>query len=59
MVSHMEIEKLKQSYKNQLVKAGVDLCRAEQVVRNVTLEELQLILEIWPEWALVLEKNEL
>lgn len=59
MVSHMEIEKLKQSYKNQLVKAGVDLRRAEQVVRNVTLEELQLILEIWPEWALVLEKNEL
>ncbi|MBV9385097.1 MAG: hypothetical protein JOZ78_01580 [Chroococcidiopsidaceae cyanobacterium CP_BM_ER_R8_30] len=54
----MEIERLKQSYKNQLVKAGVDIRRAEQVVRTVTQEELQLILEILPERALVLEKKE-
>ena len=58
MVGYMEIEKLKQSYKNQLVKAGVDILRAEQVVRTVTQEELQLILEILPERTLVFEKKE-
>ncbi len=54
----IDTEKLKQSYKNQLIKAGVDLHKAERVAINLTREELQLIHEIWPEWAAVLARTE-
>lgn len=47
----MKTEKLEQSYKNQLVKAGVAPPRAEQAAKILTSEQLQLISEIWPEWA--------
>jgi hypothetical protein len=47
----MKTEKLEQSYKEQLVKAGVATYRAEQAAKTVTREQLQLISEIWPEWA--------
>ena len=55
----METEKLKHSYKNELLRAGVDFHKAEQVVNNLTREELQLIREIWPEWDLILTENEI
>lgn len=54
----METQKLKQSYKNLLVRAGVDSQRAEYVVKNMTKEELQLIYDTWPEWAVVLPRSE-
>lgn len=54
----MEIEKLKQSYKKQLLQAGVDAHIAEQAIQNMTREELQLIREIWSEWTLVLPQIE-
>lgn len=47
----MKIEKLKQSYQEQLVKAGVEAYRAEQAAKVLTIEQLQLIGEIWPKWA--------
>lgn len=47
----MKTEVLMQSYKHQLVKAGVDFHRAEQAAKILTWEDLQLIGEIWPEWA--------
>jgi hypothetical protein len=47
----MEIEMLMQSYKHQLVKAGVEFHRAEQAAKILTWEDLQLVSEIWPEWA--------
>ena len=53
----MEAEMLKQSYKQQLVKAGVDFHRAEQAANILTWEELQLISEIWPEWAAAFYEN--
>ncbi len=55
----METEKLKQSYKKQLIRAGVDSYKAEQAVKNLTREELQLIREIWSEWAVTLKENEI
>ncbi|HEY9846958.1 MAG TPA: hypothetical protein V6D03_12280 [Candidatus Caenarcaniphilales bacterium] len=58
----MKTEKLQQSYKEQLVVAGVDPQRAEQAAKVVTWEQLQLIREIWPDWAaafLQLEKESL
>lgn len=49
----LKTEKLEQSYKNQLVKVGVDFQRAEQAARALSGEELLLVSEIWPEWATV------
>ncbi len=54
----METEKLKQSYKMQLLRAGVNSHKAEQAIKNLTKEELQLIREIWSEWAVTLTENE-
>ena len=54
----MKAEMLKQSYKQQLVKAGVDFYRAEQAANILTWEELQLISEIWPEWAAAFSQTE-
>ena len=42
----MKTEKLKQSYKDQLVKAGVDPHRAEEVAKVLTSEPLQLTASI-------------
>ena len=47
----MKTETLKHFYKDQLVKAGVAPQRAEQAAQILTSEQLQLISEIWPEWA--------
>lgn len=54
----MKTEKLEQSYKDQLVKAGVDLHRAEQAAKVLSKDELQLISDIWPEWAVVFSQAE-
>jgi hypothetical protein len=45
------IDTLKQSYKEQLIKAGVEPHKALQAAEKVTREELNLIGEIWTEWA--------
>lgn len=54
----MEVEELKQSYKNQLIKAGVDFQRAEQAINNIKDEELQLIREFWSDWTVVFSQTE-
>ena len=54
----MEINLLKQSYKNQLVRAGVDHHKAEQAVEDMTSEDLQLIQEVWSDWILVSPQTE-
>ena len=48
----MKPEKLEQSYKHLLVKAGVDFHKAEQAAKILTKEELQLISDIWPAWGI-------
>jgi hypothetical protein len=54
----MKTEKLEQSYKDQLIKAGVDNDRASQAAKILSRDELQLISEIWPEWAEVFSQAE-
>lgn len=49
----MKTEELEQSYKEQLVRVGVDPHRAEQAAKLLTGEELRLISEIWPGWGAV------
>lgn len=53
----MKAENLKQSYKHQLVKAGVDFHKAEQAAKILTWDELQLISDIWPAWAAAFSKQ--
>jgi hypothetical protein len=45
--------RLKQSYQEQLIRAGVSPQKAAQAAQALTVEDLQLISEIWPEWASV------
>lgn len=47
----MKTDRLEESYKNQLIGAGVSFLKAEQAARLMTWEELRLIGEIWPDWA--------
>lgn len=54
----MEINLIKQSYKNQLVRAGVDHHKAEKAVEDMTSEDLQLIQEVWSDWVLVSHQTE-
>lgn len=54
----MKTEKLERSYKDQLVKAGVPPHKAEQAAKTLTNEQLQLIGDIWPEWAVSLSQVE-
>lgn len=54
----MKTEKLEQSYQEQLVKAGVDLHRASQAAKSLSRDELQLIGEIWPDWAVSFSQAE-
>ena len=46
----MDTKKLKQLYKNQLLRVGIDARKAERAAKNLTREELKLIHEIWPAW---------
>lgn len=50
--------KLEQLYKDQLVRVGVDLRRAEQAAKALTREELLLVGDIWPEWAIAFSQME-
>lgn len=56
--NYMEVEELKQFYKKQLLKAGVDFHQAEQAVNHIEDEELQLIREIWADWTAVFSQAE-
>jgi exopolysaccharide biosynthesis polyprenyl glycosylphosphotransferase len=42
---------LKQSYQEQLIKVGVDPLKAKRAAKTLSVEELQLIGDIWPDWA--------
>ncbi|ACK67780.1 hypothetical protein PCC8801_3830 [Rippkaea orientalis PCC 8801] len=52
----MKCNKLQQSYQEHLVKAGVSRQKAEQAARTLSLQELQLISEIWEDWGNVVAR---
>jgi hypothetical protein len=45
---------LQNSYRNELIKAGVSPQKAEQAAMSMSSEELIMIAEIWAQWAVVL-----
>lgn len=47
----MNLVKLKQAYRQELVKVGVHPLRAEQTAKILSLDELKFIGDIWPTWA--------
>ncbi len=48
----MNSDEVKQSYQNQLLKAGVDTKKAKKAAENLSFEELLLICEIWQDWSI-------
>ena len=54
----MNPKQIKQSYKEQLIKKGVDSQKAELAAENLTQAELRLIGEIWFDWRIILQKLE-
>jgi len=54
----METAKLQKAYRTQLIQVGVNSHRAEQASRALTKTDLQLIGEIWPEWAVIFLQTE-
>jgi hypothetical protein len=55
----MQYESIQQSYQAQLVKAGVSPQKAEQAAKSLSLEELQLIGEIWQDWGNLFAQTQL
>lgn len=54
----MDLLRMKQSYREQLVKVGVHPLKAEQAAKTLSAQELQMIGDIWPEWATIFAKTE-
>lgn len=54
----MNIYELKKSYKDQLLKAGVDSEKAGEAAENLSFEELLLIREIWQDWSILFSEIE-
>jgi hypothetical protein len=46
----MNLPHLQDSYKNLLVKVGVNSPKAENISKDLTLDDLRIISDIWPEW---------
>ncbi|MDJ0598806.1 MAG: hypothetical protein QNJ37_08215 [Crocosphaera sp.] len=52
----MTCEQLQKSYQQQLVKAGVSQKKAEQAAKTLSVQELQIIGEIWQDWGKVVAR---
>ena len=48
------LSELKQIYQAELIKVGVSRHKAEKAAQNITLEQLNLIAEVWLDWAKIL-----
>jgi hypothetical protein len=47
----MDLLRLKQAYREELVKVSVHPLKAEQTAKILSVEELKFIGDIWPEWG--------
>lgn len=54
----MNFESLQELFQNQLVKVGVETNKAERAAKTLSVDELRLIGDIWPEWADIFSKNQ-
>ena len=54
----MELLKLRQEYQKQLIRVGVSPNIAQQVAITLSLEELRLIGDIWPDLIAFASQNE-
>ncbi len=57
----MKSDQLKQAYKEQLLRAGVEPHKAEQAANTVSSmnkQELQLLSDIWSDWAVAYSQTE-
>jgi hypothetical protein len=49
----MDLLNLRQEYENQLIRFGVSPNIAKKVAISLSLEELRLISDIWPNFSIV------
>jgi hypothetical protein len=49
----MNLQHLQDSYKDLLVQIGVNCRKAENISKKLTLDDLRIISDIWPEWERV------
>jgi hypothetical protein len=54
----MNLPHLQDSYKTLLVKVGVNGRKAENISKDLTLDDLRIISDIWPEWERIYFKPE-
>jgi lipopolysaccharide/colanic/teichoic acid biosynthesis glycosyltransferase len=54
----MELFRLKQSYQKELIKVEINSLKIQQISKVLSVEELQIIGDIWPEWEKVVLKIE-
>lgn len=47
----MKTGELERSYRDELIKVGIESHRAEQAAKNLSWEQLLLISDIWLEWT--------
>lgn len=53
----VDVNHLRYSYREELIKAGVSPQKAEQAAQAVTSQELFMIGEIWGQWATILSRT--
>jgi hypothetical protein len=54
----MNMDYLKQSYRDLLVSSGICSKKATQACEDVTYDDLKIISEIWPDWGSIFRNQD-
>jgi hypothetical protein len=55
----MHLQNLQDSYKDLLLQIGVNCHKAENACKDLTLDDLRIISDIWPEWEMIYSETKL
>ncbi|WP_404788151.1 hypothetical protein [Altericista sp. CCNU0014] len=53
----MNIDRFKDLYRVLLIQMGVSSDKAESACQHLTVEDMKIISEIWPEWQSIFSMN--
>ncbi len=48
---------LRKLYQTQLIQQGVPLSKAEQAAHHISLDQLKLIMQIWPHFSAIVAQS--
>ena len=54
----MMLINLRNLYKAQLIKCGVTESRAEQASENLSIQQLQIVMQIWKDFEVVVNESQ-